>query len=345
MKTAIDQYFNQESKRLIFRRLTSNDNKSWEEFYENNDRLHFVGADASKTKEELAETAINRQLERYEKDGLGLLAVIEKNTGAFIGLGGIILREISEEPEFEISYSLKPPYWKKGYGTEIAIQMKYFGEKYRISQHFISIIDKENYDSRNVASKNGMSIIRETQFMGMDVFVYGTKNNFHEKIQIIPATVSDIPTIQSIAHQTWPDTFGNILSSGQISYMLEWMYSEQSLTEQIEDKKHQFYLGKEGNNFLGYISIEVNYNNSRKTKIHKLYILPQSQGHGAGKILLQRVEKESKKQGDTVLSLNVNKFNKAVGFYEKIGFCITGSEDIDIGNGFLMEDYIMEKEI
>lgn len=345
MKTTIPQYFNQESDRLIFRRLTSNDSKSWEEFYENNDRLHFVGADASKTKEELAETAVNRQLERYENDGLGLLAVIEKNSGIFIGLGGIILREIEGKPEFEISYSLKPPFWKKGYGTEIATQMKSFGQKHGVSKHFISIIDKENRDSRNVASKNGMDIIKEITFMGMNVFIYGTRNQFSENLQLIPATTKDIQTIQSIAHRTWPDTFGEILSPKQIDYMLEWMYSEKSLTEQIEEKRHQFYLAREENDSLGYVSIEINYQNSRKTKIHKLYVLPQLQGKGAGKVLLQKIEEEAKKQGDTVLSLNVNKFNSAVVFYKKTGFKITGSEDIDIGQGFLMEDYIMEKDI
>lgn len=345
MKITIPQYFSQESDRLLFRKLTSNDTKSWEEFYENNDRLHFVGADISQTKEELAETAVNRQLERYENEGVGLLAVIEKNTGIFIGMGGIIFREIDGEHEFEISYSLKPAFWKKGYGTEIATQMKFFGRKLGISKHFISIINKENHDSRNVASKNGMDILKETTFMGMDVYVYGTKNNFFETLQLIPATTKDIQTIQSIAYQTWPDTFGNILSSEQIDYMLEWMYSEESLTEQMEEKKHHFFLVKEETDFLGYTSVEINYQNSKKTKIHKLYVLPQSQGKGAGKFLLQTTEEEAKKHGDTFLSLNVNKFNKAISFYEKTGFKITGSEDIDIGNGFLMEDYIMEKEI
>jgi RimJ/RimL family protein N-acetyltransferase len=345
MKINIPQYFEQESERLIFRKLTPNDIKSWEDFFDNNNRLHFLGIDTSKTKEELAKTWIKRQFERYRDEGLGLLATIEKNSGLFIGMVGIIPREIDGNPEFEIAYSLKPLFWRKGYGTEMATQMKSFGRENGISKDFISIIHKENYDSRNVASKNGMTILKETTFLDMDVFIYGTKHDSNEKLLVTPATIADIKTIQSIAYRTWPDTFGNILSSEQIDYMLEMMYSEKSLKEQINEKKHQFFLVKEANVFLGYASIETDYQNSKKTKIHKLYVLPQSQGKGIGRTLLKKITEEAKKHDNMVLSLNVNKFNKAVLFYEKVGFTIVGNEDIDIGNGFLMEDYIMEKEI
>ena len=174
MKLNILEYFNQETARLIFRKLTKNDIESWKEFFEENDRLHFLGLDLSKTKNELAEGWINKQLERYETQGLGHLAVIEKDSGDFIGMGGILPREIEEKEFFEIAYSLKPKYWKKGYGTEVAKKMKIFGIENKISNQFVSIIDKKNLESINVAKKNKMEILYETEYLGMNVYIYST---------------------------------------------------------------------------------------------------------------------------------------------------------------------------
>lgn len=167
------KYFNQESKRLIFRKLTRSDIPGWVEFFENNDRLHFLGMDLTKSKEFLAEDWILRQLDRYEQQGLGFLAVIDKQSGNLIGLGGILPRELNGNDEYEIAYSLKPKYWGNGYATEIAIQMKNFGFKNMNTMRFISIIDIDNKDSANVAVKNGMSILFNMEYLGTEVNVFG----------------------------------------------------------------------------------------------------------------------------------------------------------------------------
>ena len=170
-------YFNQESERLRFRKLTEEDIPSWVEFFVDNDRLRFLGIkDWSKSKEILANDWIRAQFDRYEKEGLGHLAVEIKETGEFIGMGGILPRELDGKKEYEISYSLKPAFWKKGYGTEMATQMKCFGQKNIDSGRFISIIEIENVDSIHVAKKNGMSALFNTEFLGMNVVVYGVAN-------------------------------------------------------------------------------------------------------------------------------------------------------------------------
>jgi RimJ/RimL family protein N-acetyltransferase len=166
-------YFSHQSDRLQFRALSENDINSWLEFFEGNDRLAFLGIDVNKDYHTLATEWISKQLERYQADGFGHLAVIEKSSGAFIGMGGILVRELEGEKVFEIAYSLKPVYWNQGYGTEIAQQLKQFGIENQIATNFISIIHKENEASIHVARKNGMKILRETNFMGMEVFVFG----------------------------------------------------------------------------------------------------------------------------------------------------------------------------
>lgn len=163
-------------------------------------------------------------------------------------------------------------------------------------------------------------------------------------ISILQATSKDIPIIQEIANITWPITYGDILSEQQLEYMMNMMYSEESLLKQFKAKL-LFFLAQEGDIVLGFMSCENNYENNKVTRIHKIYILPEAQGKGVGKLLIDKVIELAKENQSGFVSLNVNKFNKAIGFYQKIGFEIIGKEDIDIGKGYLMEDFKMELKI
>jgi GNAT superfamily N-acetyltransferase len=166
-------------------------------------------------------------------------------------------------------------------------------------------------------------------------------------ITITEATEHDLPIIRDIAYQTWPTTFGEILSPAQISYMLDMMYSLDALNAQIKDKNHVFLLAQESHNqeYFGFISYEFDYKRQPKTKIHKIYLLPASQGKGVGKLLINKVAELAIAQANVSLALNVNRYNKAIQFYERMGFTIVGNETIDIGDGFLMEDFVMEKPL
>ena len=166
-------YFNQESKRLYYRKLTLEDIPSWTTFFENNPKLKYLGIDLTRDYNVLAGEWIEKQLERYENQGLGHLAVILKSTNEFIGMGGILPRVVDGHDEFEIAYSLKPPYWGKGYATEMAQTMKTYGIGNIKTKRLVSIIDVNNTPSARVATKNGMKVIRSTQYLGMNVDVYG----------------------------------------------------------------------------------------------------------------------------------------------------------------------------
>jgi ribosomal protein S18 acetylase RimI-like enzyme len=73
--------------------------------------------------------------------------------------------------------------------------------------------------------------------------------------------------------------------------------------------------------------------------------MPQSQGKGTGKFVINEILKAIIIKGGKALQLNVNRNNRAKEFYEKLGFTIIREEDNDIGNGYLMNDYVMEKKI
>lgn len=166
-------YFNQETERLQFRKLTKADIPAWTAFFVDNDLLKYVGIDMTKSAETNARKWIEKQFERYETQGLGHLAVEIKATKTFIGVGGILPRALENGTEYEIAYSLIPKFWKNGYGTEIAQQMKAYGFEHLTANRFVSIIAKNNTASINVAQKNGMKILWEMQYLGLDVFVFG----------------------------------------------------------------------------------------------------------------------------------------------------------------------------
>jgi ribosomal protein S18 acetylase RimI-like enzyme len=156
------------------------------------------------------------------------------------------------------------------------------------------------------------------------------------------ATVADIPLIREMAFNIWPETYGSILSKDQLDYMLELIYSDKALQEQM-DQNHEFILVNDGNDVVGFASYSLIA--PQVYKLHKIYVLPSQQGKGTGRFIIDEVIKKIKPKGATALQLNVNRFNNAKIFYEKLGFAVIHEEDIDIGNGYFMNDYMMEKRI
>lgn len=157
----------------------------------------------------------------------------------------------------------------------------------------------------------------------------------------------ELCVIQNLANKIWPDAYKTILSNEQLIYMLDKFYSIPALRSQLLDRNHIFLLAKINGKDVGFASYELacssKHEEIRKAKLHKLYVLPDLQTKGIGKFLLQEVEKRVINSNCNYLFLNVNRNNKAQEFYKKYNFKIVKSEDISIGNGFLMEDYIMEK--
>jgi GNAT superfamily N-acetyltransferase len=149
--------------------------------------------------------------------------------------------------------------------------------------------------------------------------------------------------IQQLVYTIWPDAYGAILSKEQLDYMLELIYNNEALKNQIENLQHQFIMVYEADKAVGFASYSPKEkNNVSVFRLHKLYVLPSQQGKGTGKLLLNYIIEEIKKSGASFLELNVNRQNKAFHFYKKSGFTVSHEADIDIGNGYFMNDYIME---
>ncbi len=156
------------------------------------------------------------------------------------------------------------------------------------------------------------------------------------------ASPADITLIRELTFKVWPQTYSNIISKEQIDYMLDMMYSEQSLIRQMKEQ-HEFIIVNDGAEPVGFASFSLQ--SPGVYKLHKIYMLPSMQGKGAGRFVINEILKAIQRKGGQALQLNVNRNNKAVDFYRKNGFEIIREEDIDIGNGYFMNDYVMEKKL
>jgi GNAT superfamily N-acetyltransferase len=173
------------------------------------------------------------------------------------------------------------------------------------------------------------------------------------EIQITPAGLNDRALIRSISERTWPSTYGHIISQEQIDFMLDWMYSDDSLATQM-NTGCEFYIANLNGADIGFCSVspddekvEEEKNSTEKSeelrshKLNKLYVLPSAQGTGAGKALLNQAIAVARAAGSSSIFLQVNKHNNAYRFYLKQGFIKETEFKFDIGNGFYMDDYVM----
>lgn len=159
------------------------------------------------------------------------------------------------------------------------------------------------------------------------------------------ATLTDIPEIERLANVIWPICYKEMLSAEQLIYMLQLIYSPAALLKQISADKHQFILvEKEGAN-IGFISYTTIPDEAGALHLNKIYLMPNLQGNGLGKQMLQYAENAVKELGASTLNLNVNKYNPALQFYKHNGYTQIDEAVITIGNGFVMDDFILRKEL
>lgn len=164
----------------------------------------------------------------------------------------------------------------------------------------------------------------------------------NNKMKVLEATPKDIPLIQDLAKRSWEMAYSKILSPGQISYMMAEMYSEKEISSQMENPDWRYFLIKDDEgNFGGFIGYQFNYE-PQTTKLHRIYMVPESKGKGLGKFALNYLKNHVSENDNERIILNVNKYNNAKDFYESQGFKVYEEGVFDIGNGYVMDDYLME---
>lgn len=159
------------------------------------------------------------------------------------------------------------------------------------------------------------------------------------------ATTADLKLIHELAQQIFPVTYKEILTTEQIDYMMEWMYSLDNLRKQMEEEGHVYFLAYDEHEAAGYVSVQPQ--GEDLFHLQKIYVLPRYQGAHCGSFLFREAIKYIKEvhPAPCLMELNVNRYNKALHFYERMGMRKLREGDFPIGNGYYMNDYIMGMEI
>ena len=160
-------------------------------------------------------------------------------------------------------------------------------------------------------------------------------------IEFRKASEKDISLLQDLAKKSWNSAYVNILSKEQIEYMLKEMYSYLEISNQIQNPDYHYYIILNDDVEAGFIGFEFHYEKDT-TKLHRIYLLEEFKGKGLGKKGLDFLKEKVSETSDQRLILNVNKDNPAKRMYESQGFQVFHEEIFDIGNGFVMDDYLME---
>jgi len=161
-------------------------------------------------------------------------------------------------------------------------------------------------------------------------------------VEIEICNKEQLPLIQILANEIWPEVYDYMISPEQIQYMLNKMYSLQSLEEQWQNG-HQFIVLYDHQTPVGFASFEKGKEGN--TQLHKLYLKKQEHHKGLGKKMLNFVLEYCRSHDQKSVTLNVNRNNKSLAFYIANGFKIMRSVDISIGEGFEMNDYIMHRSL
>jgi ribosomal protein S18 acetylase RimI-like enzyme len=164
-------------------------------------------------------------------------------------------------------------------------------------------------------------------------------------IQLTPLSEHDFSTVASLGDRIWRSHYARIISMAQIEYMLEGRYTSERLKAYLDSDRRWMHLLWEGEEPIGYCSYALT-DRPKEMKLEQLYLLPGRHGRGLGGLMMDHVEAAARAEGCTCLMLTVNKQNSgSIAIYRKRGFTVREEAVFDIGNGYVMDDYVMEKAL
>jgi ribosomal protein S18 acetylase RimI-like enzyme len=163
-------------------------------------------------------------------------------------------------------------------------------------------------------------------------------------IQLIPVSdAMQVAEVARMAHEVWNEHYVPLIGQAQVDYMVAKFQSAEAMQSQIDSGYEYFQIHQAGVS-IGYAAIRHDAADAR-VFISKLYVLAAHRKSGAGRQALDLIERMTRERGATHLWLTVNKGNPSVRAYERLGFKIVEAMVADIGGGYVMDDYKMEKGV
>ena len=158
----------------------------------------------------------------------------------------------------------------------------------------------------------------------------------------IANTAFNYKVIVQLADTIWREHYTPIIGIEQVEYMLIKFQSVEAISNQVE-QRYEYFIISYQETPVGYLSIIKEKNT---LFLSKIYILSDHRGKKIGKTSMQFIEEKARKTDCNKIGLTVNKNNtNSIAAYEKIGFINLGPIIKNIGNGYIMDDYKMEKSI
>ena len=160
-----------------------------------------------------------------------------------------------------------------------------------------------------------------------------------------PLTDADFATVAALGETIWRGHYIGMISAEQVDYMLKGRYTPEKLRAYLGAADRWLRILRVDGRPVGYCSYALGPTPT-ELKLEQLYLLAELKGQGLGGLMLRNVEAEARRLGCRSLWLTVNKGNAAsIAIYRKAGFTVREEAVFDIGNGFVMDDYVMEKRL
>jgi diamine N-acetyltransferase len=157
-------------------------------------------------------------------------------------------------------------------------------------------------------------------------------------------SAAEIAEVVRLAREIWQEHYMPIIGQQQVDYMLEKFQSERAVREQLRDA-YEYYLIRQDGQGAGYVAV-VSDPSQPVLLLSKIYVRKSARGRGLGKQLLHFVEELCRQRGIQLMWLTVNKNNaESIAWYLRMGFKNAGPIVADIGGGFVMDDFRMEKAV
>jgi GNAT superfamily N-acetyltransferase len=165
-----------------------------------------------------------------------------------------------------------------------------------------------------------------------------------DAIQFVPVTtVQQFDVVAGLAHEIWYEYYVPLIGRAQVDYMVSKFQSSGAMAGQMREG-YEYYLAQRDGRPIGYCAVQPQPAEN-SLFLSKLYLLRDARGAGTGRVCMEFIEQLARRRGLNLLWLTVNKGNPAVKAYERLGFRIAADLVMDIGGGFVMDDYRMEKSL
>ena len=164
----------QETERLKFRLLKSDDFDTWLGLFKVKNVAKFLDLDPKLSESELCKKWFDKAFHRYENDLGGMNVLIDKKTNLLVGQCGLLVQTVENIERLEIGYSILPEYWSQGFASEAAIKCKNYAFDNDFAPSLISMMHIDNLGSEKVALKNGMTF--EKKLKSFNIFRIDREN-------------------------------------------------------------------------------------------------------------------------------------------------------------------------